>query len=292
MVRMIRAAGIGTAIVFATVVAMTLASVPALAQMDFAGEWRPVPGEDSTGNPIIGDYFGIPVNEAGILRADTYDALILDLVEWQCRPHPVDYMPRGPSAFRIWKNVDPVSREIVSWDIDWFRAEDVRSFYMDGRGHPPEWDRHTWGGFSTAEWEGGTLKITTTHLKEGYFRRNGMARSDLATVTNRLIRRRFDNQDYLTWITIVYDPVYLAEPSLRATEHSLNPNQMLLTYPCDPRQEILQKPRSWVPHHLPGANPDANEAIEAFRLPEDVARGGPETIYPEYRQNFETGPSN
>ena len=54
---------------------------------------------------------------------------------------------------------------------------------MDGRPHPPEYADHTWQGFSTGIWEGNMLTITTTHLKTNYIRRNGVPRSDKATLT-------------------------------------------------------------------------------------------------------------
>ena len=47
------------------------------------------------------------------MRADTWDASIQTLPEWQCRPHSADYIWRGPSNLRIWKEVDPVTRQIV-----------------------------------------------------------------------------------------------------------------------------------------------------------------------------------
>ena len=37
-----------------------------------------------------------------------------------------------------------------------------RTIYMDGRPHPSEYAPHTWQGFSTGEWEGDMLKVTTT----------------------------------------------------------------------------------------------------------------------------------
>ncbi len=43
---------------------------------------------------------------------------------------------------------------------------------------PSQMTPHTWGGFSTAVFEGEMLKITTTHLKEDYYRRNGVPSSD------------------------------------------------------------------------------------------------------------------
>ena len=44
---------------------------------------------------------------------------------------------------------------------------------MDGRPHPPDYAPHTFMGFSTGEWNGDILTITTTHIKAGFFRRTG-----------------------------------------------------------------------------------------------------------------------
>ena len=43
------------------------------------------------------------------------------------------------------------------------------------------------------------LKVTTTHLKEGWVRRNGLPRSDSATIVEYWIR----NENYLTLVTVV-----------------------------------------------------------------------------------------
>ncbi len=63
--------------------------------------------------------------------------------------------------------------------------EQEETIWMDGRPHPPENAVHTWSGFSTGEWDGDTLVVTTTHLKESYERRDGLMRSDRATVRTR-----------------------------------------------------------------------------------------------------------
>ena len=39
--------------------------------------------------------------------------------------------------------------------------------------------RTRWTGFSTGEWVGNTLKVTTTHLKDGYLKRGGPQTSDM-----------------------------------------------------------------------------------------------------------------
>ena len=66
---------------------LVLASRPARAQVDLAGEWSP---RVYNTHMDIGDYTGIPINEAGRLRAESWHPDQLDLPENLCRPHPID----------------------------------------------------------------------------------------------------------------------------------------------------------------------------------------------------------
>jgi hypothetical protein len=141
---------------------------------------------------------------------------------------------------------------------------------------------HTWGGFSTAEWVGDTLKITTTHLKEDYYRRNGVPSSDKATLTQYWMRRG----DYLTWMTIAYDPVYLTEPMIRTSEYRLALNQQIPPYPCTVVEEV-DRPAGEVPHYLPGDNPFLEEFGLKHKLPMEVTLGGAATMYPELARKLE-----
>jgi len=71
--------------------AATLVTVPAFAQIDPSGEWAPVFHEDQPERipgPEIGDYLGLPITDTARLRADTWDASLLTLPEHQCKPHP------------------------------------------------------------------------------------------------------------------------------------------------------------------------------------------------------------
>ena len=94
---------------------------------------------------------------------------------------------------------------------------------------------HTWSGFSTGEWDGDVLVVTTTHLKEAYIRRSGLMRSDQATVRTRW--RRIG--DYLQATSILYDPVYMAEPYIRSTMMwRYDPGLVMLPpYPCEEATE-------------------------------------------------------
>ena len=269
------------------VVLLALTSTPAFAQVDFSGEWAPRHHEDQperAPGPELGDYLGIPINAAARMRADTWDASIQTLTEWQCRPHSADYIWRGPSQLKISKEVDPISRETVVIHAEWMRSVD-RPIYMDGRPHPPENAPHTWAGFSTGRWNGNVLTVTTTHLKEGYLRRNGLPRSDKATLTEHWIR----NGDILTAVVIMNDPVYLTEPFIRTSDYELALNQQVPPYPCGVVQEV-DRPKGAVPHWLPGTNPYLQEFGRRFGIPFEAVAGGAETMYPEYRTKLRTLP--
>lgn len=261
---------------------MVFTAGPALAQMEFSGEWAPVQDEDNTGNPYVGEFLGIPMSRASSLRAQTWDASLYTLPEWQCRPHGAMYISRGPSQVRIWKEVDPVSRQITAYHAEWLRSVD-NPYYLDGRPHPAsDLVPHTWGGFSTAVFEGELLKITTTHLKEDYYRRNGVPSSDKATLTQYWIRRG----DYLTWVTIAYDPLYLTEPMIRSSEYRLALNQQIPPYPCTAVEEV-DRPQGVVPHHLPGTNQFLKEFGQKYSLPPEVTMGGVATMYPELARKIQ-----
>ena len=256
---------------------LVLTASPAFAQVDLSGEWAPVRAEDNTGNPELGDWVGIPLNDAARARSSAWDASIYTLPEWQCRPHGSAYISRGPSALKIWKDIDPVSREVTSWRFEWLRSVE-RPIYMDGRPHPSPNAAHTWAGFSTGEWIGDTLRVRVTHLKEEYLRRNGVFHSDQIEVTQYLIRRG----NYLTFVVVAYDPIYLTEPLIRSTEYQLAVNQQLPAYPCTVVTEI-DRPKGVIPHYLPNTNTDVGWFANRYKVPLDVVMSGAANMYPEIR---------
>ena len=267
-----------------------LSSFPVFAQQfpnvetaprDPSGEWAPRFHEDQPERipgPEIGDYLGLPINDAARLRGDSWDASLLTLPEHQCKPHPADYGPRGPANLRIWQEIDTATQRLVAYHthISWQAPE--RTIWMDGRPHPPDYAAHTWQGFSTGKWEGDMLTVTTTHLKIGWIRRNGIPRSDKATLVEHWIRH--DNN--LTLVSIITDPVYLTEPFVRTTNWVMDPDQHIDPYPCESVVEV-ERPLGAVPHHLPGTNTFLKEFTDRHGIPADAARGGAETMYPEYQ---------
>jgi glyoxylase-like metal-dependent hydrolase (beta-lactamase superfamily II) len=124
---------------------------------------------------------------------------------------------------------------------------------------------------------GNSLRVTTTHLKESYLRRNGTPRSDLATLVEVWSR----HGDFLTLASMVDDPVYLTEPMVRTTNWAIAPQQTMEPYPCEVGEEV-SRAEGDVPHHLPGTNPFLGEYAKRENLPEIATRGGAQTAYPEY----------
>src|SRR6266498_3062273 len=99
-------------------VSMMLLTVPSFGQVDPSGEWAPRFHEDQPERipgPDLGDYLGLPINDAARLRADSWDASLLTLPEHQGKPHPADYGPRGPANLRIWKEVDKDSQRLTAY---------------------------------------------------------------------------------------------------------------------------------------------------------------------------------
>jgi len=97
----------------------------ASAQTDFSGEWTVVRSMDNTENPWVGDWVGLPLNPDGLARAEGWDASLLSLPEYQCRPHGWAYIYRGPTQLRITKEVDPFSREVVAYQPEWHQSTNM-----------------------------------------------------------------------------------------------------------------------------------------------------------------------
>jgi hypothetical protein len=252
---------------------------------DISGEWRLENHEDpgqlgALGQPPLGDYLGIPFNDAGRLRADTSAESIWGTPEYQCRPHSAPHQWRGLGGARILKEQDPLTREVKAYHIQFMRSLD-RPVFMDGRPHPPAWAPHTWTGFSTGQWVGNTLKITTTHLKDGYLKRGGPQTSDMYSMTEFLTR----HGDILTITTVVDDPVYQDEPYVQSTTYVYDPAATTAMETCNASSfaENGGSDRHWVPHFLPGQNTALTEWLKAEDwVPEAPTRGGVKTLYPEY----------
>jgi glyoxylase-like metal-dependent hydrolase (beta-lactamase superfamily II) len=287
-------------------IACTACVTVARAQIEVAGDWDQAGGGifgfqeeflDRGGGPDLGDYAGVPINDALRYKASLYSPSWLTVPEHQCLPHPSTYQYRSPGGLSIVKEYDPVTQRLAAYRF-YGSYGLARTVWMDGRPHPPSIARHTYEGFSTGRWEGNRLVVETTHLKAGFLRRNGIAHSDRARMLEVFVR----HDDYLTLVTAVDDPLYLDEPFVRSTDFRLDEraNTRLaefggfvnggdgegfgasdVFFKCAPTEEIAIE-RGAVPSFMPGANGDLDMFAKRHNVPLEAALGGSATLYPEY----------
>jgi cyclase len=261
---------------------------PAFPQMNLAGEWAGRYHEDQgdrVPGDVQGDFTGVPLNDAARRYAESFDVTRVNLLEHQCQPYNLPHIYRGPLQFRIWEEKDPGAQTITAYRQYIGTYQQWRTIWMDGRPHPPEYAPHTFMGFSTGEWHGDILTVTTTHIKKEFYRRSGIPSSDQTTVVEHYIR----HGNLLSHVTITTDPVYLTESYVTSEEFVLmdRGNQNWL-YNCEYAMEV-PKPKNQVPHFLPGKNPFIKDFANKFGLPFDAVFAGAEATYPEYLAQIESG---
>jgi hypothetical protein len=270
-------------------IALVLGSWPVFAQLDLEGTWQQQWHQDwqeSTAGPDIADYLGLPLNAGARARALNYSPATLADPEHECVFYTEEYLLGTAVGFKIWPDADPSTGTIAAWKISGDLDRSPITIWMDGRPHPPAYARHTFDGFTTGEWQGDILKTYTTHMKEGYLRRNGVPQSDQATFTMHIIR----HGDILTMVGALEDPINLTEPFVLTRDFRLNTHGQgaLNLTPCVPETEI-SRPESaepTIPHFLPGKNPFADEFSKTYNIPSAMTNGGADTMYPEIRKKL------
>ncbi len=175
------------------------------ARVDLTGYWVSVVTEDwrwRMVTPPKGDYASVPLNAEGRKVADTWDPAKDEASGNQCRAYGAAGIMRIPTRLHItWEN-DTTLR------IDTDAGEQTRLFHFGG--NPPANMEPSWQGYSEARWSGppvpqgpaqgatqtsgpgalqelesrgGSLEVTTSHLRPGYLRKNGVPYSTNARVT-------------------------------------------------------------------------------------------------------------
>ncbi len=265
-------------------------SINAVGALDLSGNWAPVFMEDQPERipgPELVNYSGLPITDGARLWAESWDASRLTLPEHQCQVHVAPYIYRGPLNLRIWAEKDPQSQQVIAIKQYISTYEQNRTIWMDGRPHPSPNAVHTWMGFSTGKWDGNILTVYTTHIKQGWIRRDGLPEGDRATLVEHFIR----HDNHLTHVSIVTDPDYLTEPLIKTQDFLLNLQEgQNWLYPCEYVEEVSGRPKGEVPNYLPGQNPFIHEYADKHHIPVEAALGGAETMYPEYRMKLQKMP--
>jgi cyclase len=260
----------------------TGAPPPVAPAFDISGYWTSPLHEDGLergAGPELGDYGGFPVNESARLFALSYDASRLTLRHHQCDGYVAPYSMRSLGNARAWEERDAHTQRLIA--IHWYNQtfEGHRVIWMDGRPHPPAYAPHSWMGFSTGRFVGNALVVQTTHLKQGWLRRNGLPESDQATVAEFFVR----HGDRLLHTSVISDPVYLAEPEVRTTDFYRQPiDHGTWLFACDDGEQVLGRKADDVPNYRFGEHPFLKEYGTKYKVPLAASLGGPETGYPEF----------
>lgn len=209
---------------------MLLGTTLAFAQPDFNGLWFPA-GFDRDAPRLEPGHRDMPWNEQAQKLADAYVAAF-DITD---EPGGFCVKPGLPRS--IWGAPFPV--EIVQTDsfinMLWEGYFQYRKIYLEG--HPrPEPILHSRMGYSVGHFEGDTLVIETSYLREYPFL-SRTANTDDATVVERWNTVTSTNdegveQTYLTNEMILTDPRLYTEPVRIVGTLRYSPDTPIMEYSC------------------------------------------------------------
>ena len=216
----------------------------AAAPVDFTGTWVSVVSEDWRWRmitPPLGDFSNIPLNAEGQRVGETWDPAEVEAAGEACRAYAAPAIMREPTRLRIaWADENTLRMETDA-------GMQTRLFHFGGA--PPTGDGPLdWQGYTTARWEGGpgpagtggiglgvartagqdgrALVATTTRVRPGYLRKNGVPFSEDVIVQEYFNRFSvpFDGTEWFFVTTIVIDPQYLNQPWVTTSHFKREPD--------------------------------------------------------------------
>ena len=222
----------------------------AAAPIDLTGYWVSVVTEDWRWRmltPPKGDFSSVPLNDEGRRVGELWDPARDEAGGNSCKPFGIGNIMRMPGRIHAtWQDEDTLKLEFDA-------GQQIRLLHFSGKA--PAGTRPTWQGYSAAQWEmaggvpvdrngipvvataargagaaaapsgrgtaprGGSLKVVTTNMREGYLRKNGVPYSANAVVTEYFDRVGPEpNGDVILLVrTVVDDPKYLQQPFITST---------------------------------------------------------------------------
>ena len=199
----------------------------AAAPVDFTGYWVSVVTEDwrwRMVTPARGDFAGVPLNAAARKLGQAWDPAKDESEGNQCKAYGAAGVMRAPGRLHItWQDDQTLRMESDA-------GKQIRTFHFGGWKAPA--GPHTIQGDSVAEWEGGgrgatdaSMKVTTSNLKAGFLRKNGVPYSENASLTEyyELIAQP-DGAPLLVVTIVTTDPAYLRQPFVITSHFKKEPS--------------------------------------------------------------------
>jgi len=218
------------------------ATPQAAAPIDLTGYWVSVVTEDWRYRmvmPARGDYQGVPMTPAARKIADTWDPAKEEASAEPCKAYGAPALLRVPGRLHIsWQDDQTLKLETDA-------GQQTRLFHFGGEKPPgdsksPRGPR-TLQGESVAEWEGGgrgatdgSLKVTTTNLKAGFLRKNGVPYSENASLSEYYeVITQPDGAPLLVVTIATTDPEFLRVPFVISSQFKREPtNAKWKPSPC------------------------------------------------------------
>jgi hypothetical protein len=189
------------------------------------GYWISVVSEDwkfRMVTPPKGQYGNVPLSPEGRKVADSWDPAKDETAGEQCKAYGAAGVMRIPGRLHItWENDNVLKIETDA-------GTQTRRINF-GSAQPPA-GQPDWQGHSVAQWitgargggpnssPGGHLKVTTTQMRPGYLRKNGVPYGARAVMTEYFEIHTVPNGDRVLVITaIIEDPQHLNGPYVTST---------------------------------------------------------------------------
>ena len=170
----------------------------------------------------------LTLNEKALAERAAYDMFSLENPETACLGRPTPALIFYSDLYPIEIEFDN-AREIVEIRGEFF--DEVRTVYMDGRGHPPT-DERFHLGHSIGHWENDTLVVETRNFTDNRSPyQNGIPSGGQKRVIERY--RRADNGTRIVVEFTLEDPEYLLEPFTDSRELLYRPDAEMSPYNCD-----------------------------------------------------------
>jgi hypothetical protein len=208
------------------------------APLDLTGQWVSLVTDDWRWRMVMppkGDVLYLPVNDAGRRAAEQWDPAKDEAAGEACRAYGAGGIMHMPGRLRIsWENDNALKLETDT-------GQQTRVFNF-GTSQASSVEP-TWQGYSAAAWElpggggrgrrgggagaaagttarpGSSMRVVTTRMKPGYFRRNGVPYGANATLTEWFTTlTEPDGNTYLLVTNILEDSQYLNGPYVRTVQ--------------------------------------------------------------------------
>jgi len=179
------------------------------APIDITGYWVAFVTEDwrfRMLTPPKGDYTRVPLSPEGRKTADAWNPAADEAAGNQCKAFGAAAIMRVPGRFHVtWLDDNTLGVESDA-------GMQTRALHFTPSSPPAE---RTWQGHSIAQWDNASksMTVTTSNMRAGYLRWNGVPYSENATMTEYLdLAPLPDGGQLLIVTTTVQDPRFLDRP--------------------------------------------------------------------------------